>query len=84
VHAASALGDPANLTGFIIRHPPSTASPIASKEYDNRLPWECQPVVALSVLLIAAYSRPFTGEISVAPELLKQVIATEARGNTNR
>ena len=35
--------------------------------------------VALSVLLIAAYSRPFTGEISVGPELLKQVIATEAK-----
>ena len=34
---------------------------------------------ALSVLLIAAYSRPFTGEISVTPELLKQVIATEAK-----
>jgi hypothetical protein len=33
--------------------------------------------VAVSVLLIAAYSRPFTGEISVGPELLKQVIATE-------
>jgi hypothetical protein len=28
---------------------------------------------ALSVLLIAAYSRPFMGEISVGPELLKQV-----------
>jgi hypothetical protein len=40
--------------------------------------------VALSVLLIAAYSRPFTGEISVAPKLLKQVIATEAEGNTKR
>ena len=40
--------------------------------------------VALSVLLIAAYSRPFTGEISVTPELLKQVIATEAKGDTNR
>ena len=40
--------------------------------------------VALSVLLIAAYSRPFTGEISVAPELLKQVIATEAKGDTSR
>src|SRR5262245_36309918 len=36
---------------------------------------------ALSMLLIAAYSRPFTGEISVAPELLKQVIATEAKGD---
>ena len=31
--------------------------------------------IALSVLLIAAYSRPFT---SVGPELLKQVIASEA------
>ena len=40
--------------------------------------------VALSVLLIAAYSRPFTGEISVTPELLKQVIATEAKGDTGR
>jgi hypothetical protein len=36
------------------------------------------------VLLIAAYSRPFTGEISVTPELLKQVIATEAKGDNNR
>jgi hypothetical protein len=34
--------------------------------------------IALSVLLIAAYSRPFTGEISVGPELLKQVKASEA------
>jgi uncharacterized protein DUF4239 len=32
--------------------------------------------IALSVLLIAAYSRPFMGENSVKPELLKQVIAT--------
>ena len=32
--------------------------------------------VALSLLLIAAYSRPFTGEISVGPELLKQVITS--------
>jgi hypothetical protein len=29
--------------------------------------------MALSVLLIAAYGRPFTGEISVGPELLQQV-----------
>jgi hypothetical protein len=36
--------------------------------------------IALSVLLIAAYSRPFTGENSVAPELLKQVIASEPTG----
>jgi Protein of unknown function (DUF4239) len=32
--------------------------------------------IALSVLLIAAYSRPFTGESSIGPELLKQVIAS--------
>jgi uncharacterized protein DUF4239 len=31
--------------------------------------------IALSVLLIAAYSHTFTSEISVGPELLKQVIA---------
>ncbi|MET0380606.1 MAG: DUF4239 domain-containing protein [Methyloceanibacter sp.] len=34
--------------------------------------------IAVSVLLIAAYSRPFTGEISVGPQLLQQVIATES------
>ena len=34
--------------------------------------------IAVSVLLIAAYGRPFTGpEISVSPDLLQQVIATE-------
>ena len=33
--------------------------------------------VALSSLLIAAYSRPFTGAISVGPELLQQVIPSE-------
>jgi len=33
--------------------------------------------VALSVLLIAAYSRPFAGANSVPPKLLKQVIAIE-------
>lgn len=32
--------------------------------------------VALSLLLIAAYSRPFTGEISVRPDLLKQVMTS--------
>jgi len=32
--------------------------------------------IALSILLIAAYSRPFTGEISVGPELLKLIAAT--------
>ena len=34
--------------------------------------------IALSLLLIAAYSRPFTGEISVGPDLLKQVITSES------
>jgi hypothetical protein len=29
--------------------------------------------IALSVLLIGVYSQPFTGEVSVGPELLKQV-----------
>jgi hypothetical protein len=37
--------------------------------------------IALSVLLIAAYSRPF---ISVGPELLKQVIAGEAMAGPTR
>jgi hypothetical protein len=36
--------------------------------------------IAVSVLLIAAYSRPFTGEISVKPALLQQVIASEPAG----
>jgi hypothetical protein len=40
--------------------------------------------IALSVLLIAAYSRPFTGQLSVGPELLKQVIASDAMMGTNR
>jgi len=33
--------------------------------------------IALSMLIIAAYNRPFSGEISIGPELLKQVIASE-------
>lgn len=40
--------------------------------------------IALSFLLIAAYSRPFTGEISVKPELLKQVTASEAAAEPRR
>jgi hypothetical protein len=40
--------------------------------------------IALSVLLIAAYSRPFTGELSVRPELLKQVITSEPRAGISR
>jgi hypothetical protein len=34
--------------------------------------------IALSVLLIAAYSRPFTGENAVTPGLLKQVVMNGA------
>jgi len=34
--------------------------------------------IALSLLLIAAYSRAITGEISVKPDLLKQVISSGA------
>jgi hypothetical protein len=37
--------------------------------------------IGLSVTLIAAYSRPFTGEISVGPELLKQVVAGHMLGS---
>jgi hypothetical protein len=40
--------------------------------------------IALSVLLIAAYSRPYTGQISVKPALLKQVTATEATAAPGR
>ena len=36
--------------------------------------------IALSLLLIAAYSRPFIGEISVRPDLLKQVITSGTTG----
>jgi hypothetical protein len=34
--------------------------------------------VALSLLLIAAYSQPFTGEISVKPDLLRQIVTSGA------
>jgi hypothetical protein len=33
--------------------------------------------VAVSILLIASYNRPFTGEISIGPDLLKQVIPSD-------
>ena len=38
--------------------------------------------IALSLLLIAAYSRPFTGEISVRPDLLKQVLSSAPAATT--
>jgi multisubunit Na+/H+ antiporter MnhC subunit len=30
--------------------------------------------VAVSILLIAAHNRPFTGELSVQPDILQQVL----------
>jgi len=33
--------------------------------------------IALSILLIAAYRNPFSGDVSVRPDLLQQVIASE-------
>jgi uncharacterized MnhB-related membrane protein len=55
---------------------------IAMVHSDNRL--SCAIAVAifatgiaLSSLLIAAYNRPFTGAISVGPELLQQVVPSE-------
>jgi multisubunit Na+/H+ antiporter MnhC subunit len=55
---------------------------IAMVHSDNRLTCAIALMIfatgiAVSVLLIAAYSRPFTGEISVGPDLLQQVIASE-------
>jgi hypothetical protein len=51
---------------------------IAMVHSDNRLTCAIALMIfgtgiALSVLLIAVYSQPFTGEVSVGPELLKQV-----------
>jgi hypothetical protein len=40
--------------------------------------------IALSVLLIAAYSRPFMSERSVGPELLQQVIPSEVTVGSRR
>ena len=37
--------------------------------------------IAIAILLIAAYNQPFTGEISVGPELLKQALASQAAGS---
>jgi hypothetical protein len=56
---------------------------IAMVHSDNRLTCAIAMTIfatgiALSLLLIAAYSRPFTGEISVRPDLLKHVITSGA------
>jgi hypothetical protein len=61
---------------------------IAMVHSDNRLACAITSTlfatgIAMSVLLIAAYSRPFTGEISVGPELLKQVIVGEPTVETS-
>jgi hypothetical protein len=58
---------------------------IAMVHSDNWLTCRIAPIlfatgIGLSVLLIAAYNRPFTGEISVGPKLLKQVIASHMPG----
>jgi hypothetical protein len=39
--------------------------------------------VAVCVLMIAAYTRPFTGEISVRPDILQQVITSETASGTS-
>ena len=54
---------------------------IAMVHSDNRLACAIAMTLfatgmALSLLLIGAYSRPFVGEISVRPDLLKQVITS--------
>jgi Protein of unknown function (DUF4239) len=56
---------------------------IAMVHSDNRLACAISMTlfatgIALSLLLIAAYSRPFTGEISVKPDLLRQVVTSGA------
>jgi hypothetical protein len=38
--------------------------------------------IALSLLMIVAYNRPFTGELSVGPELLQQVIPSEVKAGS--
>lgn len=58
---------------------------IAMVHSDNRLACAIATTlfatgIALSLLLIAAYSRPFTGEISVRPDLLRQVITSGTAG----
>jgi len=60
---------------------------IAMVHSDNRLTCAIAltlfaTTVALSVFLIAAHNRPFTGEISVGLELLKQVIPSEAQAGS--
>ena len=36
--------------------------------------------IALSILLIGCYSTPFAGEVSIGPEILKQVLSKSASG----
>jgi hypothetical protein len=60
----------------------STLIAIAIVHSDNRLTCAIAVAlfatgIALSSLLIAAYSRPFTGEISVKPDLLQEVVPSE-------
>ena len=75
--------------GILLQGLCTLISAIAMVHSDNRLTCAITLTlfatgIALSVLLIAAYSRPFTGETSVSPELLRQVIAGEATVGTSR
>jgi hypothetical protein len=56
---------------------------IAMVHSDNRLTCSIALIlfstgVAVCVLMIATYTRPFTGEISVGPDLMQQVITSES------
>ena len=62
----------------LLLHALLTLIAIAMVHSDNRLACRIALAlfatgIALSVLLIAAYTRPFTGELIVGPELLKLV-----------
>ena len=56
---------------------------IAVVHCGNRLPWIAMGLfatgVATSVLLIAAHDRPFTGQISIGPEPLLQIMPGKSR-----
>jgi hypothetical protein len=64
---------------------PCTLVAMAMVHSDNRITCRIALIlfatgIAIAVLLIAAYNQPFTGEISVGPELLKQAVASQAAG----
>jgi hypothetical protein len=56
---------------------------IAMVQSDNRLTCAIALVlfatsIAFSILLIGCYSTPFTGDVSISPEILKQVLGKSA------